>query len=1031
MDPKKIEDIYEVVRERLQKEHDDPKVSNYAVGMADIENRHYGRRNMFLVRGEPANIAVINRTLFKRGESSELLMFDEGQDTVFRDSIFGKELILNEGRAFRAFGDSGYRFDVHSLSRYFSEPPDDLVDGSIMIDRQKLIFNSLEAEIRALKQVLKDAEKLIEQGNFDHERNQYDPDNPPAPDPDFVQEIQKLRKKETELTMRPILESEQEIIKRDCVLNGPMIIDGGPGTGKTTVLIQRISFLTNPLVQEELSSQGRRSLNDFEKELLFENKYKRAWTFFSPSELLRQYLRTAMVEEGLQPDPDQNVLTWSKFRWDVSRKLQLTQPANNGTDEPKLSMHPNVDWENRKLFEQSSRSFAVLDKAFEGYQFSLLQEPARRGMDLLGFLRKILRYTVAEFEHSINRKKRINVETQRLFSEKQREVEDAKNNLRAELQRDFDINDQRLHDRLKDLQKKKEKNAREIADEKAIRAFHNKRAEALRLSERQRRNEKTITNLDRGKKEADQLVGKSTNMLGLLEDGFPGDPGSGFQKLKQLNEIYAKIAADSEARVSNSIAALAKKFANWGENLASLKRALEQAPDGGSDAGNKRLQLISETISAALEIRVLRHFQEAIDFKQEEAAFLEDRVGALALKFKGIEELRRSIDKFLDEQKGYIKEDKPEIDYFLFSVVEIGEAKIFDAIEPLILSQTVGHYLDFRQSSAFPTTCVPQESRDLYEDLRENNPAAVMNDELDFILYRIFKVARDQFDPNQSRPFEHLSHHYAEVYKREMRGVVAVDEATDFSPFELMAMHQLSYPKFNSTTIVGDLMQSITTAGIRSWSEFADNFGRNHCPTFGLEYAFRQTPVLVNMAKKYYKSVQGEEARFQHHLADQPFSRTINIPPLKRKSEDFKQDIQWTAARIMELNEVFNATLPSIAVVVEHDDKARAVAEALRPELRKSFINAVACERGNFTGSRSDVRVYSIEYVKGLEFQAVILLGVDNMIELYPPDLLARYYYVGITRANYFLAATYFKAWPELLKPIENDFVADGNWSPN
>ena len=47
-----------------------------------------------------------------------------------------------------------------------------------------------------------------------------------------------------------------------------------------------------------------------------------------------------------------------------------------------------------------------------------------------------------------------------------------------------------------------------------------------------------------------------------------------------------------------------------------------------------------------------------------------------------------------------------------------------------------------------------------------------------------------------------------------MKGVVAVDEATDFSLWELVAMSSLSHPLFNSVTLSGDLMQRLTNKGI-------------------------------------------------------------------------------------------------------------------------------------------------------------------------------------------------------------------------
>lgn len=85
-----------------------------------------------------------------------------------------------------------------------------------------------------------------------------------------------------------------------------------------------------------------------------------------------------------------------------------------------------------------------------------------------------------------------------------------------------------------------------------------------------------------------------------------------------------------------------------------------------------------------------------------------------------------------------------------------------------------------------------------------------------------------------------------------------------------------------------------------------------------------------------------------------------------------------------------------------------------------------ACLGGKYTGDKQDIRVFSIEYIKGLEFQAVFFIALDQQ-KVAEDELLMKFFYVGLSRANFFLAATVMEEWPQALAVIENDFVV-GKW---
>lgn len=129
------------------------------------------------------------------------------------------------------------------------------------------------------------------------------------------------------LRSQHILDPVQETAKRSHFYDGvPILIEGGPGTGKTTTMIQRLKFLLDPDALKDYSSP----LTDSQKQDLT-NDISFNWLFFSPTPLLLRYLMNNMNEEGLSAVEGKNIITIDDFRKEMLSTYHL---FNMDTDGP-------------------------------------------------------------------------------------------------------------------------------------------------------------------------------------------------------------------------------------------------------------------------------------------------------------------------------------------------------------------------------------------------------------------------------------------------------------------------------------------------------------------------------------------------------------------------------------------------------------------------------------------------------------------------------------------------------------------------
>lgn len=229
------------------------------------------------------------------------------------------------------------------------------------------------------------------------------------------------------------------------------------------------------------------------------------------------------------------------------------------------------------------------------------------------------------------------------------------------------------------------------------------------------------------------------------------------------------------------------------------------------------------------------------------------------------------------------------------------------------------------------------------------------------------------------------------------RTQVMVDEATDFSPVQLACMAALCDPAADSFLACGDFNQRITAWGSRGAADL-----RWACPGMDVrtvKITYRHSRQLNALAHGLAGlAPDAPEATLPEHVDNE------GVDPVLGLGLSGAVLVSWLAERIVEI-ERLTSVLPSIAVLVNREDEVQPLADALDAALSGHNVRCVPCHGGQVRGNDNDVRVFDVQHIKGLEFEAVFFVGVDELAGA-KPTLFDKFLYVGATRAAMYLGLT-------------------------
>ncbi|PTQ87167.1 ATP-binding domain-containing protein [Agitococcus lubricus] len=299
------------------------------------------------------------------------------------------------------------------------------------------------------------------------------------------------------------------------------------------------------------------------------------------------------------------------------------------------------------------------------------------------------------------------------------------------------------------------------------------------------------------------------------------------------------------------------------------------------------------------------------------------------------------------------------------------------------------------------------------------SPLHLCSTELDAIVLLILRNARELLLQDYiARDITSVRFESLRNLSTLFRTQIMVDEATDFSVIQLACMEALTSLHTRSFFACGDFNQRITTTGIRSKDQLS--WVSPRIVEKNITLVYRQSRALNMFSGQLLKLLNGD---LSSHGELPKESTHEGVQPVLLENASVDSAVEWIAQRIKEVESSVKL-MPTIAVLMNAEEEVKPMAEKLSAHLEAINLRAVACEEGQILGEGADVRVFNVQHIKGLEFEAVFFVGVDRLAE-YKPELFDRYLYVGATRAATYLGLVCYQELPSKMDELRSEFVEE------
>lgn len=868
---------------------------NNAIGLANVFC--FGKQRRFWIVNNQNNSGLAYGKDFNGNpiiiSGKKTTYTDDGQP-VFKNTKVGEVIIRNSGGTHQYQTPKGLA-SITILNSAFYSPdhyPVYARDIKVNVNEAKPRYytnlseilekvGELDRQIIEKQQQLEEEKKLIsEQKLKDTKRAEElirQIDQAQKEKEETLSKMQSFIRKNAELRYQPILDPWQEEVKRSLLYTGTMAIDGGPGTGKTTSLIQRLKFLTDKTAFEDYFSH----LSPAQKDKISDDK---CWIFFSPSELLKQYLKNNMVREGLLAN-DQTVKVWDDHKRTLLKKYGL---INTETQNPFLILRNRAD---ESLFPYEGKELKRVVTSFDKFYLKFQNDKLTK---------------IAEIDVSSFKWKNEGSSIQKYISRQEKNLTyEGLIRLYFNLEDNFAVSVKTFSKQFNDLLTQATSQVVvELEKDKAIIQRFRELFENWKIENRNEEEEDLAELAEQAEEEEETTLQQDNeDFIAIL-----------FRRLKSLIRKSALMQFDKNQKLT------------------------------------KRERDLNEIIVTGFDLKSINDW---------------NLIGQLAYFIKYFERVTKGV-------RGNLYAEIP---------------LLYKAFRKSLLSQP---------SAGINIRLL----RHIVERENDKNKR-IHPEEQAFLIYFINEFVKRSFKVSR-RKSDEINHPYFLAYKEMSKPVIGIDEATDFHLLDLLCMHSLGDIDVSSVTLSGDLMQRLTNVGLREWDAL-----RLFIPKLEpkeLMVSYRQSSTLLKLAKEIYQNATQKDAEYISYL-----DYDISEPkPMLYVNADENECIGWIAKRILEIYRAYGNNIPSIAVFLPDENDLAKFAKNLGEidQLADVNISIMACSNGQILGADNTVRVFSLNYIKGLEFEAVFFHHIDKVLNYSSTDLMFKNLYVGLSRATFYLGIT-------------------------
>lgn len=365
-----------------------------------------------------------------------------------------------------------------------------------------------------------------------------------------------------------------------------------------------------------------------------------------------------------------------------------------------------------------------------------------------------------------------------------------------------------------------------------------------------------------------------------------------------------------------------------------------------------------------------------------------------------------------------VKEDLTAISHSAYFAKHINPA--LRAFSSYMLSPIPQYYKKYRKSISEAEKS-NWDINLLDKMLSEYKNSRLYNQELSLLVGFINNMAKTLYKVNTEK-FSSVNHKYIGAYKTLCRPVIGVDEATDYGLIDYYGIKSFGHYAVCSYTLCGDIMQLMKEGGVSDWYSLNTPILFENIDIHKLNISYRQSEELLKLADKIFEMEKGYKSKYECYLKGRQTPK-----PLWIETDDVDEKAEWISERVLEIIKAYDNKMPTIAVFTNSKESADNLANAIMDIdiLSPAGIEVRVCSDNNLEGDKT-LRIFPIDQVKGMEFEAAFFYDVD---EIESSSLINKYLYVGLSRASMYLAVTSNGRSKVISDMLRDYFQQGGTWA--